>query len=306
MHYAAHLFPKQAVSRTAALTGSVVWPVLLVVVAMISIQTGATIAKGMFPLVGAPGATALRLFFAALILAVVMRPWRARPGRGGWRPILLYGVALGGMNLLYYMALRTLPLGIAVALEFTGPLAVAMLASRRLLDFVWVALAIVGLLLLLPVGVADQGIDPVGAAFALAAGGCWALYIVFGQKAGGDHGTQSVAWGTMIAAALVVPIGVADAGATLLTPAVIPMAIGVAVLSTALPYTLEMMALTRLPARVFGTLMSIEPAIGALSGLMILGERLTALQWTAIAAVVAASLGAALTIAPRPAEPVLD
>lgn len=293
-------------SRAAALTGSVVWPVLLVVVAMISIQTGATIAKGMFPLVGAPGATALRLFFAAVILAVVMRPWRAWPGRGGWRPILLYGVALGGMNLLYYMALRTLPLGIAVALEFTGPLAVAMLASRRLLDFVWVALAIVGLLLLLPVGVADQGVDPVGAAFALAAGGCWALYIVFGQKAGGDHGTQSVAWGTMIAAAVVVPIGVADAGATLLTPAAIPMAIGVAVLSTALPYTLEMMALTRLPARVFGTLMSIEPAIGALSGLMILGERLTALQWTAIGAVVAASLGAALTIAPRPAEPVLD
>ncbi|RJF93053.1 threonine/homoserine exporter RhtA [Sphingomonas cavernae] len=293
-------------SRVSALTQSAAWPILLVLVAMVSIQTGATIAKSMFPIVGAPGATALRLLFAAIILAVVMRPWRSRPEKGGWRPILLYGAALGGMNLLYYMALQTLPLGIAVALEFTGPLAVAMLGSRRPLDFLWVGLAVVGLLLLLPVGATSQGVDPVGAAFALAAGGCWALYIVFGQKAGGDHGTQSVAWGTMIAAALVVPVGVLDAGAALLTPAVIPMAIGVAVLSTALPYTLEMMALTRLPSRVFGTLMSVEPAIGALSGLAILGERLTVMQWAAIAAVVAASLGAAMTIAPAATTPTPD
>lgn len=293
-------------NRAAALRQSVIWPVILVIVAMISIQTGATIAKSMFPIVGAPGATALRLFFAALILMIVMRPWRTMPEKGGWRPILLYGAALGGMNLLYYMALQRLPLGIAVALEFTGPLAVAMLGSRRPLDFLWVGLAIAGLLLLLPVGVGATSIDPVGAGFALAAGGCWALYIVFGQKAGGDHGTRSVAWGSMVAATLVVPIGIADAGAALLNMGVIPMAIGVAVLSTALPYTLEMKALTQLPSRVFGTMMSIEPAIGALSGLIILGERLTVLQWGAIGAVVAASFGAALTIAPRPAEPLLD
>jgi len=283
-------------------------PIALLLVAMVSIQTGATIAKSLFPLVGAPGATALRLFFAALILLAVMRPWRAMPRGREWRSLALYGVALGGMNLLYYMALRTLPLGIAIALEFTGPLAVAILGSRRALDFLWILLAIAGLLLLLPIGVGASDIDPVGAAYALAAGAFWAGYIVFGQRAGGDHGsTNSVAWGTVIAALLVVPIGVADAGIGLLNPAVLPMALGVAVLSTAFPYTLEMMAMTRMPARVFGTLMSVEPAIGALSGLVLLGERLAPVQWAAIAAIVAASLGAALTIGDRKATvPVAD
>lgn len=293
-------------STRAAFAGSVAYPVALLVIAMVSIQTGATIAKGMFPLVGAPGATALRLFFAAVILLVAMRPWRGDQPAGAWRSVALYGAALGGMNFLYYMALRTVPLGIAVALEFTGPLAVAMLGSRRPPDYLWVALAVAGILMLLPLGQAAAGVDPVGAAYALAAGGCWALYILFGQKAGADHGTRTVAWGAMVAAILTVPLGVIDAGATLLTPAVIPMAIGVAVLSTALPYTLEMMALTKLPARVFGTLMSIEPAIGALSGFVFLGERLSGVQILAILAIVAASLGAALTITPGQANPAPD
>lgn len=283
----------------ARMTGTggrgIAYPILLLLVAMASIQTGATIAKGMFPLVGAPGASALRLGLGALILTVAMRPWRTMPRRGERRALLLYGTALGCMNLLFYMSLRTVPIGVAVALEFVGPLAVAVFGSRRPIDFLWVALAAGGLLLLLPIASGISHVDPLGAAFALAAGAFWAGYILFGKKAGGDLGAGSVAWGTIIAALLVVPVGVADAGAALLDPAVLPMALGVAVLSTAFPYTLEMMALTRMPAHLFGTLMSIEPAIGALSGLILLGERLALLQWAAIGAIVVASIGASLT-----------
>jgi inner membrane transporter RhtA len=281
---------------TSTVRGGIAYPIMLLLIAMVSIQVGATIAKGLFPLVGAPGASALRLGLGALILIVAMRPWCTMPGSGEWRALLLYGAALGGMNLLYYMSLRTVPIGIAVSLEFVGPLAVAVFGSRRALDFLWVALAAGGLLLLLPIGVGASDIDPVGAAYALGAGVFWAGYILFGKKAGGDLGAGSVAWGTTIAALLVVPVGVVHAGAALLDPALLPMALGVAILSTALPYTLEMAALTRMPTQLFGTLMSIEPAIGALSGLILLGERLAPLQWAAIAAIIAASLGASLTI----------
>lgn len=284
---------------TGSMTGTggrgIAYPILLLLVAMASIQTGASIAKHMFPLVGAPGASALRLGLGALILIVAMRPWRSMPRAGERRALLLYGVALGCMNLLFYMSLRTVPVGVAVALEFVGPLAVALFGSRRLIDFLWVALAAAGLLLLLPIGTGISDVDPTGAIFALAAGAFWAGYILFGKKAGGDLGAGSVAWGTIIAAVLVVPVGVADAGSALLNPAILPMALGVAVLSTALPYTLEMMALTRMPTGLFGTLMSIEPAIGAMSGLILLGERLALLQWLAIGAIVAASVGASLT-----------
>ncbi len=272
------------------------YPILLLLVAMVSIQVGATIAKGLFPLVGAPGASALRLGLGAVILLAVLRPWRAMPGPGEWRALLLYGAALGCMNLLYYMSLKTVPIGIAVSLEFVGPLAVAIFGSRRALDFLWVALAAAGLLLLLPIGVGASDIDPLGAAYALGAGAFWAGYILFGKKAGGDLGAGSVAWGTLIAALLVVPVGVADAGLALLDTALLPMALGVAILSTALPYTLEMAALTRMPTQLFGTLMSIEPAIGALAGLSLLGEHLAPLQWGAIVAIIVASLGASLTI----------
>lgn len=276
----------------------VAMPVVLLIIAMVSIQSGASFAKSMFPLVGPAGMTALRLFFATVILMAITRPWRVMPTPAGWRSIIFYGVSLGGMNLLFYMSLRTVPLGIAVALEFTGPLAVAILGSRRPADFLWVALALGGIAMLLPIGRTDHGIDPLGAAYALAAGACWALYIIFGQKAGADHGTRTVTWGSLVAAALVVPIGIAHAGAPLFDPAILPMGIAVAILSSAFPYTLEMIALTRLPARVFGTMMSMEPAIGALSGLIFLGEQLSLVQWGAITAIIAASLGAALTISP--------
>lgn len=275
---------------------SVLFPVGLLLIAMASIQSGASLAKSMFPVVGAQGTTTLRLIFASVIMLLLLRPWRAQLTSNSLRTVIVYGMALGGMNFLFYMSLRTVPLGIAVALEFTGPLAVAIYASRKAVDFLWIALAIIGLLLLIPMGESSSSIDLTGVAYALSAGACWALYIVFGQKAGADNGVQTAALGVMIAALLVAPIGIVHAGAALLTPSLIPIAIGVAILSTALPYTLEMVALTRLPARTFGTLMSIEPAFGALSGLLFLHEHLSLAQWLAISCIILASVGATLTM----------
>lgn len=275
---------------------STLYPVALLLIAMASIQSGASLAKSMFPVVGAQGTTTLRLIFASIIMLLLLRPWRAKLTTQSLRTVVVYGMALGGMNFLFYMSLRTVPLGIAVALEFTGPLAVAIYASRRAIDFLWIALALVGLLLLIPSGAASASIDLVGAGYALGAGVCWALYILFGQKAGADNGVQTAALGVMIAALFVAPIGIVHAGSALLTPSLILVAVGVAILSTALPYTLEMVALTRIPARTFGTLMSVEPAIGALSGLLFLQEYLSLAQWTAITCIILASIGATLTM----------
>ncbi|MGM8930445.1 threonine/homoserine exporter RhtA [Salinicola halophyticus] len=277
-----------------------IWPVAMLVVAMCSIQSGASIAKSLFPVIGATGTTSIRLIFAALILLIVMRPWRQPLSRRAWKSTLIYGVALGIMNLLFYQALQTVPLGIAVALEFTGPLAVAMLSSRRWLDLAWVALAVIGLACLLLLGDHSNGpTDPYGAACALGAGVCWALYILFGQKAGAINGAQSATLGVTIAAVVIAPVGLLDVGTAMFAPEVLPYALVVAVLSTALPYTLEMIAMPRLPTQTFGTLMSLEPAIGALSGLLFLGQLLSTLQWLAIGLVIAASIGTTLTIRRR-------
>jgi len=261
------------------------------VVAMASFQAGASIAKQLIPAIGAPGTTALRLGLSALIVCVIQRPWRSLPSRSSLGVILAYGLALGTMNFIFYMALRTIPLGIAVALEFTGPLAVAVAGSRRRTDFLWIALAILGLLFLLPLTPTQDSLDPVGVAFALAAGVCWALYIIFGQKAGRAHGPAASTWGMLIAASFTVPLGLAFAGRGILSPAILPMGFAVAVLSSAFPYTLEMIALRQLATTTFGTLMSLEPAVAALAGIVFLNERLTATQWLAIGAVMIASMG---------------
>jgi inner membrane transporter RhtA len=276
----------------------------MLVFAMVSIQSGATLAKSMFPLAGAQGTTTLRLFFASLIMLALLRPWRARLNASAWRSVIIYGIALGGMNLLFYMAVRSIPLGVAVALEFTGPLAVALFASRRLIDYVWIVLAVAGLFMLIPIGAGQGSVDLFGAACALGAGACWALYILFGQRAGAEHGVQSAALGVVIATLFVAPIGIAHAGAALLDVSLIPVAVAVAVLSTALPYSLEMIALTRMPARTFGILMSVEPVVAALAGLVFLGEVLSSLQWLAIGAIITASIGATLTTNASSAPPV--
>lgn len=266
--------------------------VLSATVAMVSFQLGAAFAKQLIPVLGAPGTTALRLGLSALLLLVVQRPWRSVPTRAAWKWILAYGVSLGAMNAIFYVALGRIPLGIAVAIEFVGPLGVAVWASRRRVDYLWVALAALGLLLLLPMQPDAAALDPIGVLCALGAGVGWALYIICGQKAGRAHGPTAATWGLMVAAVLTVPLGIADAGARLIDPDLLPFGVGVAIFSSALPYTLEMFALRRLSTKTFGTLMSFEPALAAIAGLVLLHERLTVMQWTAIAAVVVASVGA--------------
>jgi len=270
-------------------------PVAVLIVAMGCFQIGAALAKQLFPIVGALGTTALRLGLASLMLLAVWRPWRVRPNAREARTIVMYGLAMGWMNLFFYLSLNRIPLGIAVALEFTGPLAVAIATSRRAIDFAWIALAAAGLIVLLPWGRESKPLDPAGIAYALAAGVCWALYIVFGQKAGNAHGGQTAALGTLAAAIVIMPIGIAQSGTALLSPALLPTACAMALLSSALPYSLEMYALTRLPTRTFGVLMSANPALGALSGLIFLGETLSIVQWGAIASIMFASAGSAAT-----------
>jgi len=270
-------------------------PLAALLVAMVSVQTGAALVKGLFPRVGVAGATTLRLALASVMLLAVWRPWRRLPKAGETRSLLIYGVAMGIMNLCFYSALARIPLGIAVALEFSGPLAVAMAASHRAVDFAWVALAALGLVALLPLGLAHEPLSAAGIAFALAAGGCWALYIVFGQKAGSLHGGMTAALGTVIGALAIIPFGLAQAGAALLDPSLLPIACAVALLSSALPYSLEMFALTRLPTRTFGVLMSGEPALGALSGWCFLHEHLSLVQWAAVASIMLASAGSTIT-----------
>lgn len=273
---------------------------------MIAVQSGASLAKTLFPVAGPLGTVALRVGFGTLMLCAAFRPWRLRIPARSWAPIAVYGIALGTMNMLFYQALSRLPLGVTVALEFTGPLSVALLFSRRTIDFLWVLLAVAGLSLLLPVLHLHRGIDPVGALYALGAGGCWAVYIVSGQKAGVSHGAQSVALGSLISAALVLPIGILNAPPTFFSASVVLPGIAIAVLSTALPYSLDMVALTRLPTRTFGVLMSIEPAIGALTGLLFLGEELSASQWVAIALIILASIGVTISDGQKIPAPIPD
>jgi inner membrane transporter RhtA len=268
-------------------------PITALLIAMVCFQLGAVLAKSLFPVIGASGAAALRLAIAAVMLIAVWRPWRMRFDAAQARTLLVYGLAMGWMNFFFYFSLRYIPLGIAVALEFTGPLAVALFASRRALDFLWILMAALGLLALLPLGFGAARLPALGIAAGFAAGVCWALYIVFGRKAGAAHGGQTTALGTLIGAIVILPIGLAQNGAQLFSPVILPVALGVAVLSSALPYSLEMFALPRLPTRTFGVLMSLDPALGALSGLCFLGEKLTVIQWAAIGCIVVASGGSA-------------
>jgi inner membrane transporter RhtA len=281
-------------------------PVAVILIAMLSIQSGASLAKSLFPLVGAPGVTALRIALGTLILVVIFKPWRLRFKKEQRLPLLLYGLALGAMNYMFYLSIQTIPLGIAVALEFTGPLAVALFSSRRPVDFIWVVLAVLGLWFLLPLGQSVAQIDLTGAALALGAGACWAVYILTGQRAGEEHGPATVALGSLIAAIIFVPLGMAQATESIWQWSILPVGLAVAILSTALPYSLEMIALTRLPTRIFGTLMSMEPALAAISGMVFLGETLTFTQTLALCSIIAASMGSTLTMRPEPKVKKID
>jgi inner membrane transporter RhtA len=272
-------------------------PILAILGSIVSLTVGASLAKQVFPVVGAQGTVALRLGFAALVLCAIRRPWRRRMTAADLRVIVLFGGILGLMNFCFYMALRTIPMGVAIAIEFIGPLSVAVASSRRAIDFGWVACATFGLALLLPLRQGAAGLDPVGVAYALCAAVFWGLYVVVGTspRVGGLHGGQAVSLGMAVGACLVLPIGVAHAGAALLTPTVLMFGLGVAVLSSAIPYSLEMVALRLLPRETFGILLSLEPAVGALAAFVILGERLAVSQWLAIGFIILASAGSAVT-----------
>lgn len=281
-----------------------VLPLLAVFGSVTALGLGTSLAKQhLFPQVGALGTTALRVGFSALLLVLIWRPWRRalRPG-DGWAA-LRYGVALGFMNLLFYQALQTIPFGVAVAIEFSGPLAVAMAGSRRAVDLLWLALAITGLALLLPLGqgVTVSALDPVGVAYALAAAACWGSYIVFGKRLSHLHAGHSVSLGLSVAALSVMPFGITHAGTALLSPNVLLWGLAVAAISSAIPISLEMVALKRLPPSAFGIMISMEPAVAALLGMLILHEQLDARQWLAIASIMAAAAGSSLTV--RPTRP---
>ncbi len=277
-------------------------PFLAVLGSVTALGVGTSWAKqALFPVVGAQGTTAVRVGLSALLMLMLWRPWRWRLSRADAQAVVLYGAALGAMNLMFYLSLQTLPFGLAVAIEFAGPLAVAIWSSRRAVDFVWVALAIVGLALLLPLGLSGSTLDPLGVLYAVGAAVFWALYIVFGKRAGHLHAGQSVSLGLLVAALVVVPVGVAHAGAALLSPSVLLVGVAVAAISSALPISLEMMALKRLPKEAFGIMISMEPAVAALLALALLGERLDTVQWLAIGCIVAASMGSAATARRLPA-----
>jgi inner membrane transporter RhtA len=276
---------------------STIPPVPAVILAIVSVQGGAAIAKGLFPVLGAAGTASMRIGLSALLLLVAVRPRLGQLRADQWRAVVPYGLALGAMNFLFYCALARVPLGLAVTLEFVGPLALALSGSRRWFDVVWALLAGVGIALIAPWS--GHGVDVLGMLFALAAGGCWAGYIVLGQRTAAVlPGTLAVAVGMLVGALLVVPFGLASGQLAALTPHLALLGGLLALFSSVLPFTLEMQALKSLPTRTFSILMSLEPAAAAVSGWLLLHERLTVGQWLAVVLIVIASAGATLT-APR-------
>jgi len=274
-------------------------------VSLITLCAGTSLAKGLFPFVGAEGTTTYRLVFSTLLLMAFWRPWR-RAWTWADAPILvLFGATLGLMNLLFYNAIKTVPFGLAIAVEFTGPLAVALWSSKKPLDFVWIVLAVAGMGLILPLGNASgadmqaAAIDPVGIAFALGAGACWAVYIVVGQRVADRIGAFATPMGMLVAALLVTPVGISVAGSSLLNPEWMLAGLGIALLSSAIPYSLEMYSLKHLPKQTFSILLSLEPAVGALAGWLVLSEQLSTQQLGAIGLIMAASMGSAMTAGQR-------
>ncbi|MGW2701013.1 EamA family transporter [Streptomyces sp. NPDC001340] len=269
-------------------------PVGLVLAGGISVQFGGALAVTLMPRAGALGVVTLRLLAAAVVLLVVCRPRLRGHSRTDWGTVVVFGITMGAMNGLFYEAVARIPLGPAVTLEVLGPLALSVLASRRAINAVWAGLALAGVFLLGGGGFSD--LDPTGVAFALGAGAMWAAYIVFSARTGRRFPqADGLALAMAVAALLFLPLGIAEAGTRLLDPTTVALGSAVALLSSVLPYTLELLALRRLPASTFAILMSLEPAIAATAGFLILGQALSATEAAAIALVIAASIGAVRT-----------
>lgn len=280
-------------------------PQVLLLAAMGSVQFGSAFASMIFPRVGPGGVAFLRVLFTAVVLLAISRPTLRGRTRTEIRTVVAYGLTLAAMNWSFYEALDQLPLGIAVTIEFTGPLAVAVAGSRRVTDVVWVALAGSGVVLLALRG-GHGGVHLVGVLLALVAATCWAGYILLTKRVGRSFGAlEALAIGMSVGTFLVLPAGVVQGGSALLHPGVLGGCLGVAVLSSLVPYTLELTALRRLTTAVFGLLMSLEPAVAAVAGVLLLSQALTLVVGLAIAMVVVASVGASLTArgtAPAPVD----
>ncbi|MFJ4905533.1 EamA family transporter [Streptomyces sp. NPDC093249] len=266
-------------------------PVALVVAGGLSVQFGSAVAVLLMPRAGALGVVTLRLVLAAAVLLLICRPRVRGYGRADWGTVLAFGAAMAGMNVLFYLSVARIPLGAAVTLEVLGPLILSVVASRRLMNLLWAGLALGGVVLLSGGGL--DRLDPLGAGFALAAGAMWAAYIVFSARTGRRFPqADGLALAMAFGAVLTLPLGVVDAGDKLLVPSTIALGLGVALMSSVLPYTLELLALRRLPAPTFAILMSLEPAIAATAGFLVLQQSLAVTDALAIALVIGASMGA--------------
>ena len=264
----------------------------MVLLGIVSVQVGAAIAKQLFAVTGPAGAVALRLVFASVIMVAVWRP-SVRVSRRELLVILGYGAALAFMNICFYQAIARIPLGVTVTIEVLGPLTVALVGSRRWSHAVWALLAAGGVVLLTDGG---GSVDWVGVVFGLCAATGWGLYILAGAALGKHtSGGSGLALGMAMAGLVALPFGVADGGTALLSTPALLAGLGVALLSSVVPYSVELEALRRIPPRVFGVLMSLEPAVASLAGLVVLGENLEPLQWVAVCCVVIASIGATRT-----------
>ncbi len=269
-------------------------PVGLVLAGGVSVQFGGALAALLIPRAGAIGVVTLRLLAAALVLLLICRPRLRDHSRTDWGTVVVFGIAMAAMNALFYQALARIPLGPAVTLEVLGPLALSVLSSRRAINAVWAGLALTGVFLLGGGGFGD--LDPIGAAFAVGAGAMWAAYIIFSARTGRRFPqADGLALAMAVAALLTLPLGIAESGPKLTDPTTIALGSAVAILSSVLPYTLELLALRRLPAATFAILMSLEPAVAATAGFLILDQALSAAQALAIALVIAASMGAVRT-----------
>lgn len=293
-------------SRANAL--AILLPVAAVLAATAAFQVGASLAKSLFPVLGPQGTATLRIILGALMMLAVTRPWRAWPAKAPLLPLIGLGLASAGAVLFFYLALDRLPQGVAIALQFLGPLGVAVAGSRRAADLLWTALAAAGVWGLVGQDLAagPGGLDLLGVFWALCAAASWAGYIVWGQAASRAFGAATAPLAVGIASLVILPFGVAQAGLDLLRLDLLPWALLVALVSTAIPFTLEMYALPRLPAKTFAVLTSLEPAFGALFGLMLLNELLAPPQLLGVAAVIAAAIGAAWTSRPRTQLPAPD
>ncbi|MFE4692524.1 DMT family transporter [Streptomyces sp. NPDC056749] len=279
--------------------GVALGPVALVVAGGLSVQFGAAVAVLLMPKAGALGVVTLRLAAAAVVMLVVCRPKLRGHSRADWGTVVAFGIAMGGMNTLFYQAADRIPLGAAVTLEVLGPLVLSVVASRRLISLVWAALALCGVVLLS--GGGFDRLDPVGVAYALGAGVMWAVYILFSARTGRRFPqADGLALAMVVAAVLSLPLGIMESGSKLVVPSTLGLGIAVALLSSVLPYTLELMALRRLPAPTFAVLMSLEPAIAATAGFLILDQALSTTDALAIALVIGASMGAVRSQTRRP------